>query len=78
MLIKKNYNIFLEFYLSSSSVRLGAHRINSTNDEFVQDVNIIRAEIHPSYNEKYGLNDIAILYLERDIDATRKLSNKSF
>lgn len=73
-----NFSFLLFFIRLSSSVRLGAQRINSTNDDFIQDVNIIRSEQHPMYNEKYGINDIALLTLERDIDATRKFSNRSF
>lgn len=61
----------------STTVRLGAHQLNSTNDDFTQDVKVIRSEAHPNY-ERYGINDIAILHLERDVDATRKLGYKSF
>lgn len=46
--------------------------ITDEYDETVQDVNIIRTESHPDYDSRYGTNDIAILYLERDVDATRK------
>lgn len=53
-------------------MRLGAHQLNSTSDDFTQDVKVIRSEAHPNY-ERYGINDIAILHLERDVDATRKL-----
>lgn len=62
--------------IQRSSVRLGAYNITSTNDEAVQDVNVIRTLRHPDYDERYGINDIAILYLERDVDATRKSSIK--
>lgn len=65
------------FFVQSSTVRLGAHQINATNDDFSQYVKVIRAEAHPNY-ERFGIIDIAILHLERDVDATRKLNNKSF
>lgn len=58
--------------MNRTSVRLGVYDITSTNDETIQDVNVIRAERHPDYDFRYGINDIAILYLERDVDATRK------
>lgn len=38
----------------------------------MQDVKVIQSDRHPEYNERFGANDIAILHLERDIDATRK------
>lgn len=49
-------------------MRLGEHDISSTTDGVVQDVKVIRTEKHPSYNRRDGTNDLAILYLERDVD----------
>lgn len=53
-------------------MRLGAYNISVTNEDAVQDVQLIAAERHIDYDERLGINDIAILYLERDVDATRK------
>lgn len=60
--------------------RFGEHDISSTTDGDVEDIKVIRSERHPDYNKRDGTNDIAILYLERDvsfssefIDCCRKL-----
>lgn len=52
-------------------MRLGEHDISSTTDGVVQDIKVIRTERHSNYNRRDGTNDIAILYLERDVDITR-------
>lgn len=54
-------------------MRLGVHDINARNDEAVQEVKVIRSEKHLDFNQLDGTNDIAILYLERDLDITSKL-----
>lgn len=55
-----------------SFVRLGVFEISSNNDQRVQDIKVIRSEQHPDYNEQTKMNDIAILYLERDVKFTGK------
>lgn len=38
----------------------------------MQDIKIIRKERHPNYNKRDGTNDIAVIYLERDVDISSK------
>ncbi|XP_037048485.1 venom protease-like [Bradysia coprophila] len=56
-----------------SFARLGEHDISSTTDGVVEDVNVIRAERHPEYNRHDKTNDIAIIYLERDVNMTLRI-----
>lgn len=53
-------------------MRLGEHDISSTSDGTVEDIKVFRSERHPNYNKRDGTNDIAILYLERDVGITSK------
>lgn len=55
-----------------SLVRLGEHDITSTDDGEVEDVKVVRSLPHENYNKKDGTNDIAMLYLERDVEFTSK------
>lgn len=52
---------------------MGEHDISSTTDGAVEDIKVIRSERHPNYNKRDGTNDIAILYLERDVAFTSEL-----
>ncbi|XP_031626165.1 venom serine protease Bi-VSP-like isoform X2 [Contarinia nasturtii] len=56
-----------------SNVRLGEHDISSTSDGEVQDIKVIRSERHADYNRRDGTNDIAILYLERDVQFSKRI-----
>ncbi|XP_055303524.1 venom protease-like [Sitodiplosis mosellana] len=54
------------------NVRLGEYNFSSY-DASVQDLKVIRTERHPNYNERDGTNDIAILYLERDVHISPRI-----
>lgn len=56
-----------------SFVRLGEHDLSTTDDGEVQDVKVIKSQPHEKYNKKDGTNDIAILYLEHDVNLTSEL-----
>lgn len=53
-------------------MRLGEHDLSTTTDGEVQDVKVIRKQPHENYNKRDGTNDIAILYLEHDVEFTSK------
>lgn len=53
-------------------VRLGVHNITATHDDNVQNIKIIRTERHIKYNAADATNDIAILYLEKDVIISRE------
>lgn len=46
--------------------------MNAVNDRHIQDVKVIRSELHPNYDSRDRTNDIAILYLDRDVNFTGK------
>lgn len=48
---------------------MGGHDRYRTGDGPHQDIKVIHTEIHPEYNASSG-TDIAILYLERDVEFT--------
>lgn len=58
-------------YLHRTTVRLGEHDL-STDDNIHIDVPIVKVSSHAQYDKKDGHNDIAMLYLEREIEFTRK------
>lgn len=57
-----------------SFVRLGEHDLTRTNEARHMDVKVVRSEPHPQYNRRNGRNDIAILYLERNVPFTDFIS----
>lgn len=59
--------------------RFGEHDISSTTDDGdLEDIKVIRSERHPDYNKRDGTNDIAILYLERDVSFSSELNIDCF
>lgn len=54
-------------------VRLGEHDTTRNSDGPHQDVIVTRVQKHWGYNIHLKINDIGILYLERDVDFTGKL-----
>lgn len=70
-------NIFRELFgfdtvitLFRVQVRLGEHDTASTHDGPTVDVDVVRIEKHDRYNKPYMTNDIAMLYLEHDVEFT--------
>lgn len=58
--------------------RLGEHDIRTEDDGPHQDVKVVHTESHGNYIRRQGLNDIGILYLERDVDFTGRIQNFNF
>lgn len=61
--------------MQRSIVRLGEHDISSTSDGVTRDIKVIQSTPHPNYNYRDGTNDIALLYLERDVDISCEFLN---
>lgn len=49
-------------------VRLGEHDLSTDTETNHVDVNVAKYVAHPAYNRRNGRSDIAILYLERNVD----------
>lgn len=49
-------------------VRLGEHDLTTTFDGKHDDIRLTRAVPHAQYNAELMLNDIAILYMNRDVN----------
>lgn len=56
-------------------VRLGEHDLSTPNEARHEDVRVTRAEPHSGYDKNLSINDIAMLYLARDVKFTGKLDN---
>ncbi|KAM7355457.1 venom protease-like [Cochliomyia hominivorax] len=55
-------------------VRLGDHDLTTDNEISHIDIKIERMEKHPDYNETNGRSDIAILYLEHNVQLTESIN----
>ncbi|XP_073840712.1 venom serine protease Bi-VSP-like [Musca autumnalis] len=55
-------------------VRLGEHDLTTDTEARHVDINVVRSEKHPNYNTQNGHSDLAILYLERNVDFTEFIS----
>ena len=51
-------------------VRLGEHDLLTTKDGPHQDIPIARIRAHKAYDNVFWLNDIAMIYLSRDVQFT--------
>lgn len=49
-------------------MRLGEHDLSSESDTYTVEVPVVKVAKYPQYTTKDGHNDLAILYLERDVD----------
>lgn len=49
-------------------MRLGEHDLNIESDTETVDVPVVKVAKYPQYTTKDGHNDLAILFLERDVD----------
>lgn len=56
-------------------VRLGEYDL-SQNSTLTEDIEIKRFVLHPEYDSKHRINDIAIVHLMRDVDFTGKLEKQ--
>ncbi|XP_065360964.1 venom protease-like [Calliphora vicina] len=57
-----------------SFVRLGEHDLTTDLEARHVDIKVVRSEKHPDYNTSNGHSDIAILYLERNVEFTEFIS----
>lgn len=48
-------------------VRLGEHDLQTQSDGKHEDVRVTHGDAHETYNKALGINDIAIVYLARDV-----------
>ncbi|XP_067648125.1 ovochymase-2-like [Eurosta solidaginis] len=48
-------------------VRLGEHDLTTDSETRHEDVKIVRKEAHPQYNRRNGKSDVALLWLERNV-----------
>ncbi|KAM7355456.1 venom serine protease Bi-VSP-like [Cochliomyia hominivorax] len=55
-------------------VRLGEHDLTTNTEARHVDIKIARMEKHPDYNPRNGHSDIAVLYLERNVQFTDSIS----
>ncbi|XP_065720238.2 venom protease isoform X3 [Drosophila suzukii] len=55
-------------------VRLGEHDLSTDTETPHVDINIARYVSHPEYNRKNGRSDMAILYLERNVEFNSKIA----
>ncbi|KAI8116971.1 Venom serine protease Bi-VSP [Lucilia cuprina] len=51
-----------------SFVRLGEHDLTTDTEARHVDIRVVRSERHPDYTPRNGHSDIAILYLERNVE----------
>ncbi|XP_034110636.1 venom protease-like [Drosophila albomicans] len=51
-----------------SFVRLGEHDLSTETDTKLVDINVVKKVVHPQFNSLSGRADLAIVYLERNVD----------
>lgn len=56
--------------LRRNVVRLGEHQIGSTKYGSHEDIAIVRFLAHKQFDNVLWINDIAMVYLERDVEFT--------
>lgn len=55
-------------------VRLGEHDLTTDAEARHVDIPVVRTEKHPDYNTRNGHSDIAVLYLQRNVEFTEFIS----
>ena len=74
---KRNEIFWLILAVSFSSlVRLGEHDTSREDEAEPVEVNVVKVAKYPKYDSKDGNGDLAVLYLERDVELTSKSSSK--
>lgn len=58
-----------------TTVRLGEHDLGSDRETYTVEVPVIKVAKYPQYTTKDGHNDLAILYLDRDVDFSGKTTH---
>lgn len=59
-------------------VRLGEYDLRTEDDGPHEDILIDRGVPHTSYSELFGVNDIAMIYLEHDVEFNGKPVTKLY
>lgn len=59
-------------------MRLGEHDTSIDTETTTVDIPVVRTVKYPKYDMHDGNSDLAILYLERDVEITRKRPTISF
>lgn len=57
---------------------MGEYDTSKTDDGPTVDVDVERIESHPKYNKPYMANDIAILYLKKDVEFTGEQRTQTY
>lgn len=57
-----------------TTVRLGEHDLSTDSEANHIDVPVVKVLRHPQYNRTDGHNDIALLYLDRNVEFTEKIT----
>lgn len=61
-------------FVCSTTVRLGEHDTSIETEAVTEDFKVTKVTAHNSYDRKDGNSDIAIVYMDRDAEITRKPS----
>lgn len=67
----------LKFFLyrfERNFVRLGEHDLSTEKDGKHQDIDVVGARKHESYVKDAGINDIALVYLKKDVTFTERIA----
>lgn len=72
------HNIQRSFQFERFVVRLGEYDLRTEDDGPHEDILIDRAVPHASYHELFGVNDIAMIYLEHDVEFNGKTVTKLY
>lgn len=61
-----------EFSRFRTTVRLGEHDTTIETEAVTYDIPVVKTVKFPTYDTKDGNGDLAILYLEHDVEISRK------
>lgn len=62
-------------YFLRTTVRLGEHDLGSESEVNTVEIPVVKVAKYPQYTTKDGHNDLAILYLDRDVDFSGKTTH---
>lgn len=51
---------------------MGEHDTTIDSETVTEDIRVVKVAKNPTYDPKDGNGDLAVLYLERDVEITRK------
>lgn len=70
-----NRSLIYIFQIKRIFVRLGEHDLRTTEDAPHKDIVIHRSVPHKEFDPELKLNDIAIIYLSRDVEFSGEYKN---